>query len=275
MPGFRRLYRALLYLLLESRAPIFTRWPRLTRFVAAAGRWHIRRSIHDPGLRTRLTPDYAPGCKRVLLSDDYYPSLERENVTLVPMAVREITEDAVVAADGSQTEVDAIVYATGFHATSPIPPGQIFGRDGLDLTERWDDGAEAYKGMAVSGFPNMFLLMGPNTALGHNSVVFMIEAQLSYLVGAVTAMRRSGGTRLEVRRPVETAWNERLQRRLAHTVWSSGCSSWYQDERGRIVTLWPGSTVEYWLRTRRFDAASYDLSTRAGRPAPTAHGRAA
>jgi hypothetical protein len=121
----------------------------------------------------------------------------------------------------------------------------------------------------------MFLLMGPNTALGHNSVVFMIEAQLSYLMGAVAAMRRSGCTRLEVRRPVETAWNERLQRRLAHTVWSSGCSSWYQDERGRIVTLWPGSTVEYWLRTRRFDAASYDLSTRTERPAPTSHGRAA
>jgi cation diffusion facilitator CzcD-associated flavoprotein CzcO len=275
VPLLRRLYRALLYLKLESRAFIFTVWPALTRLVAAMGRWHIRRSVADPSLRARLVPDYPPGCKRVLLSDDFYPTLERDNVTLVPLAAREITRNAVVAADGSAAEVDTIVYATGFQATSPIPPGLIIGRDGVDLTERWRDGAEAYKGMAVSGFPNLFILMGPNTALGHNSVVFMIEAQVHYLMRALTAMRTADATRVEVRPEVEAGWNERLQRRLARTVWSSDCRSWYKDARGRIVTLWPGFTVEYWLRTRHFDAPSYEFSSRPARVAAPRGSRAA
>ena len=275
VPLVRRFYRALLYLQLESRAVVFTVWPALTRLVAMMGRRHLRRSVADPALRARLEPDYPPGCKRVLLSDDFYPTLERDNVTLVPLAAREITRNTVVAADGSATEVDAIVYATGFRATSPIPPGLIVGRSGLDLTERWRDGAEAYKGMAVSGFPNLCLLMGPNTALGHNSVVFMIEAQVHYVMRALTAMREAGATRVEVRPEVEAAWNERLQRRLSRTVWSRGCRSWYQDERGRIVTLWPGFTVEYWLRTRRFDAPSYEFSSRPIRAAAFLGSRAA
>ena len=261
---FMKLYRALLYWRLESRAVVFTLAPALSRLIELACRWHIRRGIKDPDLRAAVTPDYRPGCKRVLLSDDYYSTLERGNVTLVPQGVRAATPEGLVAEDGSEFAVDTVVFATGFQATHPIPAGQVLGRDGIDLVERWREGAEAYKGMAVSGFPNLFLLGGPNTGLGHNSVVFMIESQVRYLMGAIAAMREAGATRVEVRRDVEIVFNERLQRRLGRTIWSSGCNSWYLDEQGRNVTLWPGFTVEYWWRTRRFDGTAYQLSSSPG-----------
>jgi cation diffusion facilitator CzcD-associated flavoprotein CzcO len=270
-----KLYRALLYWRLESRAVVFTLAPALSRLIGLACRWHIRRGISDPDLRAAVTPDYRPGCKRVLLSDDYYTTLERDNVTLVPLGVRAVRPEGLVAEDGSEFAVDTIVFATGFQATHPIPAGQILGRGGVDLVERWRDGAEAYKGMTVSGFPNLFMLGGPNTGLGHNSVVFMIEAQVRYLIGAISAMREARATRVEVRRDVEAAFNARLERRLGRTIWSSGCRSWYLDERGRNVTLWPGFTVEYWWRMRRFDGAAYRLSSSPGPAATAATARAA
>jgi cation diffusion facilitator CzcD-associated flavoprotein CzcO len=274
-PAVMRLYRALLYWRLESRAFPFVVAPFLSRLIRLGCQWHIRRGLRDPALRAAVTPDYLPGCKRVLLSDDYYPALERDDVTLIPQGVRGFTETGVVAADGTEIEVDTVVLATGFRATAPIPPGLIHGRDGVDLCDRWRDGPEAYKGMAVSGFPNLFILNGPNTGLGHNSVVFMIEAQVRYLMGALESLRRSGATRIEVRRPVETDYNARVQRRLSRTIWNSGCKSWYLNEQGRNVALWPGFTVEYWLRTRRFDGSSYRLSSGPGREPEAPAARAA
>lgn len=269
-PLVQRVFRGLLYWRLESRALVFTIWPRLSGAIQAMARRHIRQSIPDRDLRRKVTPDYQAGCKRVLLSDDYYPALTRRNVRLVTDPIREITAEAVITGDGQVFPVDAIILGTGFQATAPLPPGIILGRGGLDITERWSDGIEAYKGISVSGFPNLFILNGPNTGLGHNSVVFMLEAQIRYVMDALAIMAREGLDMLEVKAPVEARFNRRLQRRLARTVWASGCRSWYLDARGRNVTLWPGFTVEYWLRTRRVRLGDYETA----RPTDAGGGRA-
>ena len=270
-PIAQRIFRSLLYWRLESRAVVFTVWPRLSGAIQAMARRHIRHSISDRGLRKKVTPDYPAGCKRVLLSDDYYPSLNRSNVDLVTEAIREITATGIVKADGQEIAVDAIILGTGFQATAPLPPGIILGRGGLDITERWSGAIEAYKGISVSGFPNLFILNGPNTGLGHNSVVFMLEAQIRYVMDALVKAQRAGIEVLEVRSEVETRFNQGLQRRLARTIWASGCRSWYLDANGRNVTLWPGFTVEYWLRTRRFRLEDY-LASGPAAPAAGAEG---
>ena len=267
-PLTQRIYRTLLYWRLESRAILFTRLPSLGRVVEWLGLYHLRRSVTDTGLRRKLRPNFPAGCKRLLLSDDYYPALTRANVELVTCGISEITEDAVVCEDGRRIEVDAIIYGTGFKATAPVPAGMIIGRDGLDITDRWRDGAEAFMGLSVSGFPNLFLLMGPNTGLGHNSVIFMIESQVHYLIEALKAMRGLGADALEIRRDVELAFNSKIQQRLSHTVWASGCKSWYLDANGRNTTLWPGFTVSYWATTRRFDPDNYVASNAPAWPGP-------
>jgi cation diffusion facilitator CzcD-associated flavoprotein CzcO len=247
----------LMYWRLESRAVVFIVWPRLGALLKALGRWNIRRQVADPDLRAKLTPEYPPGCKRLLLSNDYYPALNRDNVRLVTDPVRAITATGVVTSAGDQLAVDAIILGTGFQATAPFPEGMITGSQGVDITERWRGGIEAYKGISVSGFPNFFMLAGPNTGLGHNSVVFMLEAQVGYIMQAVSAMESGSIDSLEVRPEIEAEFNRQLQRRLARTVWASGCRSWYLDANGRNVTLWPGFTVEYWFRTRRFRLEDY------------------
>ncbi len=257
IPVAQRFMRWLLYWRLEARATAFVLFPRMTRFVEWLGRWNISRGIPDPGLRLKVVPSFPAGCKRVLLSDDYYPALTRENVHLVTRKIREITSDGIVTSDGVETPVDVLVLCTGFQATRPLPKGLIKGRQGLDLTQRWWDGMEAYKGMSVSGFPNLFILNGPNTGLGHNSVVFMLEAAVGYIMDALKTMEREGVPVLEVRRGVELAYNRKIQKRLSRTVWASGCRSWYLDENGKNTTLWPGFTVEYWWRTRRFRLEDY------------------
>ena len=257
MPFTQKLFRWLLYWRLEARATAFVVFPRMTRFVEWLGRWNISRGIPDPGLRLKVVPNFPAGCKRVLLSDDYYPTLTRQNVHLVTRKIREITERGVVTSDGVETPVDALVLCTGFKATDPVPEGLIVGRQGLDLTQRWRDGMEAYKGMSVSGFPNLFILNGPNTGLGHNSVVFMLEAEMRYVMDALAQMKAKDIAVIEVRRGVELAFNRKLQDRLSKTVWASGCKSWYLDENGKNTTLWPGFTVEYWLKTRRFRLEDY------------------
>jgi len=256
-PLAQRIARMVMYWRLESRAVVFIVWPRLGALLKALGRWNIRRQVGDPDLQAKLTPEYPPGCKRLLLSNDYYAALNRANVHLVTDPVREITATGVVTSAGDQLAVDAIILATGFQATAPFPEGMISGSHGVDITDRWRGGIEAYKGISVSGFPNFFMLAGPNTGLGHNSVVFMLEAQVGYIMQAVSAMESGSIDSLEVRPEIEAEFNRQLQRRLARTVWASGCRSWYLDANGRNVTLWPGFTVEYWFRTRRFRLEDY------------------
>ncbi|MEV4410703.1 NAD(P)/FAD-dependent oxidoreductase [Catellatospora sp. NPDC049609] len=256
-PLTHRLVRAGVYWGRELQAVAFLR-PALMRLGQAMARRHLRRSVADPALRERLTPRYTMGCKRVLLSNDFYPTLARDDVDLVTEPITRVTAGAVVTADGRAHPVDTIVFGTGFHVTDLPMARTIRGADGRTLAEHWDGSMYAYRGTAVAGFPNLFLLLGPNTGLGHNSVVFMIECQLDYLLGALRHLAASGAAAIEPDPDAQRAYNVELDRNMAGTVWTTGgCRSWYLDAHGRNSTLWPGFTWSYWLRTRRFDPGAY------------------
>jgi cation diffusion facilitator CzcD-associated flavoprotein CzcO len=256
VPGAHWLRRTGLYWRMESRILAFAFSPRVGRLAEQLARDHLERSVSDPGLRARLTPNYRVGCKRVLISSDYYPALQRPNVELVTSAIAGLEPAGVRTADGRLHEVDTIVYGTGFRVVDYLSAIEVIGRDGRDLNAEWRASVRSYLGISVSGFPNLFLLMGPNTGLGHNSMVFMIEAQARYAAAAIHQMQRRGLAELDVRPERERAFRAELQRKLAGTVWTSGCSSWYQAPDGEVL-LWPSFTFEYWLRTRRVELAAY------------------
>jgi cation diffusion facilitator CzcD-associated flavoprotein CzcO len=222
-------------------------------------RSQLRRQVPDPELRAALTPDYAIGCKRLLISSDYYPALSRPNVTVTTSGISAVRPDRIVTEDGTEHPVDVIIFATGFDTQHGLAAVPVVGRDGLDLERRWRDGLEAYLGTTVSGFPNYFVMMGPNSGLGHNSQIFMIEAQARYTVSALAGMRRRRIRSVEVRPEVERAYNTWVQGRLAGSVWQAGgCRSWYQHARtGRNTLLWPSSTIEFWRRTHRARLSDY------------------
>ena len=250
-PGLQRAYRNLIYWEQEALGLAFSH-PRLLKAAQGLARRHIDRQVSDPDLRRKVTPDYTLGCKRILISSDYYPALARPNVDLVDRGVAEVRANAVVTRDGTEHPADVIIFGTGFHVTDAFDGAHITGRNGVKIQDAWRDGMEAYLGVAVSGFPNLFLLLGPNSGLGHNSMVFMIEAQTRYVRQCLEVLRREGGRSIEVRAGVQSAFNRRIQARLKDAVWSAGgCVSWYLDEKGVNRTIWPGSTVAYWLRTRR------------------------
>lgn len=251
--------RTFVYWLLELRALGFVVQPKLLRLQERVALRHLERHIHDPALRAKLTPHYRLGCKRVLLSDDFYPSLRRPNVTLETAPIREIRERSIVTADGREHAADAIVFGTGFRATEGFVPVRVVGRGGVELADAWRSGMQAYLGTNVAGFPNFFMIVGPNTGLGHNSMVFMMEAQFRYVLSALAAMRRQGVRALDVKESVQRRYNERLQRRMRHTVWASGCTSWYLDANGKNTTLWPGFTFAFRRATRRFRLERYDV----------------
>ncbi|MQA94103.1 MAG: FAD-dependent oxidoreductase [Streptosporangiales bacterium] len=261
VPGAARGFRDSIYWLLESRALGFTIDPKLMKPHEILARRHLERQIPDEELRRKVTPDYTIGCKRILISSDYYPALTKDNVDLVTDGIREIREHSVVTADGTEHEVDAIIYGTGFKVTDALHEQHIVGRQGLKIQDAWRDGIEAYLGITISGFPNFFMLLGPNTGLGHNSVVFMIESQVEYVLKCLRLLQRAGADTLDVRPEAQRDFIDRLQRRLGKLVWNEGgCTSWYLDEKGVNRTIWPGFTWEYWLRTRRPRLADYRLS---------------
>ncbi|OUS27212.1 4-hydroxyacetophenone monooxygenase [Gammaproteobacteria bacterium 45_16_T64] len=268
LPAAQNALRKSIYWMLESRVLGFTVNPRL---MVIAKRWalnHIRAQITDPELRKKVTPDYTIGCKRILMSDDYYPALDQPNAEVVTTGIQEIKANSIVTVDGEEREVDAIIYGTGFAATSPVPKGVIHGRDGVDLVDSWKDGPEAYKGTTISGFPNLFMLMGPNTGLGHNSMVYMIESQITYVLDAMKKMRKENIGYVDVLPEVQATYNEAIQRKTSGSVWNSGgCQSWYlHPETGKNVTLWPDFTWKFRLQTRQFDTKAYYLQ-----PAITSH----
>ena len=271
LPGVRRLHRLAVYCSREVYVPVFTRWPRLARPAERAVLRTIEAQVRDPALRAAVTPHFAFGCKRVLLSDDWYRTLDRDDVELVTAPVSHVTEDAVVTADGRVRAVDTIVLATGFQATELPIARVVTGPVGTTLAEHWAvNGAQAYKGTTVAGWPNLFLLVGPNTGLGHSSMLLMIEAQVRYVVGALRHLRRAGtGGRdgvggadgrvaLEPRPEAQAAWVADVQRRLTRSVWNrGGCASWYLDRHGRNVTLWPRATFTFRRLLARFDPEAY------------------
>ncbi|WNG25349.1 NAD(P)/FAD-dependent oxidoreductase [Cystobacter fuscus] len=260
LPAMQWLHRQAIYWKYEGRLPLFvSKIPLVRFFERRALRW-LERSIPDPGLRAKLTPNYAMGCKRVLLSDDYYPALLRPNVELVTEPIQTVTRDGLLTVDGKARPVDTLIFATGFQAAEAVSPFPIQGRGGLRLEEAWRTSAEAYLGTTVAGVPNFFFLVGPNTLLGHNSMVFMIESQVQYVLDCIQTLRRGGFETLEVRESAQARFNQRLLERLGRTVWSTGgCASWYKTRTGKNTTLWPGSTVEFRWRTRQLEPGDYHL----------------
>jgi cation diffusion facilitator CzcD-associated flavoprotein CzcO len=255
-PVTQRLARTVDYWIREAYVLGLALDTRLLGLAERAAREHLARQVPDPDLRRRLTPDYRLGCKRVLISNDFYPALNEPDVDLVAAGVAEVRGSTVVGADGTEVEVDTIVFGTGFEVTEPPIAKLIRGVGGQPLADVWRDGMRAHRGTQVHGFPNLFLLVGPNTGLGHNSIVFMAEAQIRYLVDAVRTMDATATPAVDVRDEVQQRWDDAVQRDLVGTVWTSGgCSSWYLDESGRNSTLWPRFTWQFRRRTARFDLA--------------------
>ncbi|GIF67558.1 Baeyer-Villiger monooxygenase [Asanoa ishikariensis] len=269
VPVLRRLARAGVYWGRELAALGFLH-PPMMRLAERTARRHLTTSIADPDLRRALTPAYRMGCKRVLLSDDFYPALTRPNVALVTSPIASVTPTGLVTSDGREHRADTIIFGTGFQVTDPPLAAVIRGADGRTLAETWDGSMRAYLGSGVSGFPNLFLLLGPNTGLGHTSVVFMIECQLDHLLRLLSHIDAAGGGAWEPTPTAQAGYVDSVDRRMAGTVWQSGgCHSWYQDRNGRVSALWPGHTWSYWLRTRRFTPAAYRRSPSHDRPTPT------
>jgi cation diffusion facilitator CzcD-associated flavoprotein CzcO len=262
VPGVQRAYRFGIYWLQELGAPLFLGRGFLSRLAEKGARRFIRKSVADPELRARVTPDYAIGCKRILISNDWYPALQRENVELVTDGIAEVRAHSIATRDGRERQVDTIILATGFAATDFLAPMKVFGRTGAELSDSWKSGAATHLGISAAGFPNFFLLVGPNTGLGHNSIIFMIEAQVRYVLQAIRHLVRERVDALDLREDVQTASYREVQRRMRSTVWQSGCKSWYQSADGRNDTLWPGFTFDYWWRTRRFVPGAFRELTR-------------
>lgn len=262
-PALQSAYRTAIYWLMESRVLGFAVNPKLMTLVQGIARSHIRKQIADPALRAKVTPDYTIGCKRILISNDYYPALAQDNVEVITDGIREVRANSIVDANGVERKVDAIIYGTGFKAQDPMPRGTVFGKGGVDLLDAWKDGPEAYLGLSVAGFPNFFMLVGPNTGLGHNSMVFMIESQVAYVMDALKTMKARQLRAVDVKPDAQVSFNKGIQGKLTKTVWTSGCKSWYVDANGKNTTLWPGFTFVYRGKTRRFKADQYQLETAA------------
>ncbi len=205
----------------------------------------------------KVTPHYSLGCKRILPSNDWYPALAQPNVELVTDAITQISKKGIVTADGTERELDAIILGTGFHVTDPPLGGLVRGRGGRTLNEVWQGSMRAHLGCTVAGFPNLFLLLGPNTGLGHSSMVYVAESQIAYIMSALDTMARRGVAVVEVTQRAQDASNADIDRRMRSTVWSTGCHSWYIDKNGRNSALWPDWTWRFRRRTSRFDADSY------------------
>jgi cation diffusion facilitator CzcD-associated flavoprotein CzcO len=260
LPGMQRAVRNAIYWILEARAVGFALDPRLSGLQKWLAMRQIKRQVPDPELRAKVTPDYTIGCKRILLSNDWYPALNRDNVDLRTEGVAEIRANSVVTAEGEEIEVDAIIYGTGFKVVDAMDHWKITGRGGQKIQEAWSDGIVAHRGTTLPGFPNLFLLLGPNTGLGHNSVVFMIEVQVAHILGCLRLLSENKATTIEPRPEAMYAYNERLHKRLRKSVWNEGgCSSWYLDADGVNRTLWPGFTFEFWASTRKVRPEEYIL----------------
>lgn len=259
IPAANRLYRGWIYAILESRFPAFRKRAALSRLLSFVALRHLKRQVPDPDLRRKLTPDYPVGCKRILISDDVYPALMRDSVELETAAMEAVTPDGVRTADGRHHALDILIFATGFAATEFLAPIRISGRQGRNLNDVWADGARAWLGMTVPDFPNMFLLYGPNTNLGHNSIIFMLECQFAHIRRLIDSLRANGGGSIEAPRAQAAAFDHATQTRLQNTVWAAGCASWYMTADGRITNNWPATTLSYRRLLRRFGPDDYDI----------------
>lgn len=257
VPGLRKLHRTSIYWGHEARVMGMVIHPMLMKAFQQIALLHLRRKVKSLALRQQVTPDYLIGCRRILISNDWYPALQQPHCELVTSGITAIDAAGIHTVDGGYKEVDAIVYCTGFYATENPIASRVIGPDGQTLAEAWESGEEAYLGTTVAGFPNLSLIIGPNTGLGHTSMIFMIEAQVNYIAKMLQYAQQAQAHTMEVKASVQAQYNGMLQKRLQHSVWATGCDSWYQHKNGKITALWPGFTFEFWLRTQRFNPADY------------------
>ena len=257
-PWLAKLYRWWIWGSFELRYPIvFRAGCRLGPLFERLAKRYMRSIITDPKLQAALVPDYPIGARRILISDDYYSALERGNVEVVTAGIERVTEDGIMDREGRTHSADAIVLATGFRSTEFLAPVEIRGLEGCSLEAEWKEGAHAYLGITVSGFPNFFMAYGPNTNLGHNSIIFMIECQTRYILQCIERLREGDLAYLDLRPDVEADFNAKIQSELRRTVWAETDHSWYKDEAGRITNNWSGTTTRYWWKTRRLDLGCY------------------
>jgi cation diffusion facilitator CzcD-associated flavoprotein CzcO len=264
VPAWDRLYRYLIYWKNESRGLAFTRFSRLLDIFARQAKTEARKHVTDPEKIKHIIPDYQIGCKRILISNDWYPAINRPNVNLVPDPIEKIDSTGVQTRSGQHYPVDAIIFGTGFRASEFLSPIRVTGRGGITLNEAWQDGAVAFKGITVSSFPNLFMLYGPNTNLAHNSILYMLESQFQYVLGCLKALQKYPGSAMDVRKDRLERYSSVVQEGLEGSVWSSGCSSWYLDANGKNTLNWPGFTFSYRFSTRHVDTADYQFLDPAG-----------
>ena len=257
LPGYMRIFRNVIYWQQEMIGLAYLRYPACAKLLEQWGRNHIVKSVPDPVLREKLTPSFVIGCKRTLLSNDYLSTFCRPNVELVTDEIAQVGEHSIVTADGTERPIDALIYATGFRTTDLLSPVRFVGREGVALEDSWQKDLQAYWGVTVAGYPNLFFLIGPNSRVGHSSIVFMIEAQVHYVMQCLKLIHRRRATVMEVRPEAQAEFNRSLQKRMKSTVYASGCKSWYLDAQSKNVILWPWLTCQYWMRTRRVKADDY------------------
>ena len=266
VPGFRRFYRQLIYWTLEKNFLGFNEVENVRPLVKMMSRMgdlsdaierHFDEQVSDPHLREILRPDYPVGCKRVVISDDYYPALQRDNVSVETEAIEKITAEGILTRDGKTHAFDAIIYGTGFESTDFLAPLHIEGAGGVDLNTAWRDGAEAYLGITMPHFPNFFMLYGPNTNLGHNSIIFMVESQIRYILSAIAALGARRARAMDLREDKMAEFADYLKARLSTSVWERDCDSWYKNEAGKVTNNWPDFTYIYRQETHAVDPADY------------------
>jgi cation diffusion facilitator CzcD-associated flavoprotein CzcO len=265
-PLTQKLFRGAIYAFFESRVLPFTKKPDLMKAGEKIALKHMRKLIpDDPELRAKLTPGYRMGCKRILMSNTYYKALAQPNADVVTAPITEIREHSVVTADGTEHEVDTIILGTGFYVSELPMTNWVRGRDGQTMADAFQGSPQGYLGTTVAGFPNLFLMTGPNTGLGHNSIVYILESQFAYILDALRVMRERNAGIVEVRAEAQERFNRKVQEQMKGTVWTTGgCASWYIDRNGLNTTLWPGWTWDYRRKTKTFDPAPYVLE-----PLPT------
>lgn len=259
IPFIQKLSRQFIYYFNEAQVVGMMYEDKILKIGEYIGKWHINKYIKDKDKRQKLTPNFKLGCKRVLLSNNYYPALAQNNVDIVTDGIQKFTKDSVITKDGKARKIDAIILGTGFHVADSFQYYNVKGRNGAALKEVLGNAPEAYYGTSIHQFPNLFMMLGPNTGLGHNSMVYMIESQTNYIIDAIQKMTQQGIKSIEVRKDIQTKFNEELQKKLEGTIWLSGCKSWYLSEDGKNHTVWPGFTLEFRNRTKKINLDDYQI----------------
>jgi len=257
-PWVQRMYRYMLYWQMELAHGILHKGSWLGKRAESICKWHINKHLSDPVLQEKMVPDYPVGCKRILISNNYYPTFAQNNVDMVTTGIKKITPKTIVTNNGDKYPVDTLILGTGYEATEFLTPMEVTGVDGLSLQSVWKEGAEAHLGMTVPGFPNFYMIYGPNTNLGHNSVIFMFESQVNYIVKGIQALIDNDLKYIDVKKEVMIQYNLKLQHDVKQTVWDSDCGSWYKNEAGKITNNWPHTSVNYWWNTLELKLNEYN-----------------